>query len=189
MVGMVAASGATAPVISRMVRRRWTRVGTVAFATHLLYELAAGVGLPLASRIGPLPAATLYAGGSVVAFRQAGRQPHRHDKAFALLNGIYLAAVIAHFAAWPTVTRRGLPWLTECEGLAGRLMPPYNVILYLSGIAALGGLYENRNGAGVTAAFPVAMVPWLMKEQRRELVRLRTSAQQDPAWWNRRLQR
>ncbi|MBT2523768.1 hypothetical protein [Arthrobacter sp. ISL-28] len=154
----------------------------------MFYELASGVGLPFASRVGPLPAAAFFGAGTAVAFREAGRQPHSRDPLFAVLNGVLLSAVISHFSTWPTTKVAGLPWLTECEGLTGRLMPPYNFILYVSGVAAFGGLLENRRG-GLRGAFVLAlMVPWLMDEQRREYLRLLTQARNRPAWWNRRLQ-
>jgi hypothetical protein len=168
--------------------RRWTQAGTVAIGAHVFYELAAGVGMPFASRVGPAPAAVLWGAGSAVAFREAGRQPPSRDPAFAVLNGMFLSAVIAHFATWPRTRRTGLPWLTECEGLRGRLMAPYNGILYLSAGSALAALLtENRRGRVWGALVPVAVVPWLMSEQHREHARLRAQAVRRPAWWNRRL--
>jgi hypothetical protein len=173
-------------------RRPWTRVGTAGVCAHVFYELGAGVGMPLASLLGPGPAAALFGGGGVVAFREAGRQPRSRDTAFAVLNGVFLSAVVAHFSAWPRLWRRGLPWLTECEGLSGRLMPPYNVLLYGSGIAAVGGLVETGRGHGWRAVVPAvlvpaAVVPWLVGEQHRDHARLMAQAQRRPGWWNRRL--
>jgi hypothetical protein len=157
-------------------------------AAHVFYELAAGVGMPFASRVGPAPAATLWGVTSAVTVREAGRQPPSRDPAFAVLNGMYLSAVIAHFTSWPRTRPAGLPWLSECEGLRGRLMGPYNAILYLSGVCALAALLtENRRGVVWGALVPVAVVPWLRPEQHREHARLRAQARRDPAWWNRRL--
>lgn len=168
--------------------RPWTQAATVAVGAHVFYELAAGVAMPLASLVGPGPAAAFVGAGSAVAFREAGRQPRSRDAAFAVLNGMFLSAVIAHFASWPRTRVAGLPWLTECQGLTGRLMPPYNAILYASGVAALGGLLENRRGALWGTAVPAAMVPFLMFEAPREYARLRAQARRRPRWWNRRLQ-
>src|SRR5215210_2464504 len=103
-------------------RRPWTRLGVVGATGHVFYELAAGVGMPFASVIGPAPAATLFGLGGVVAFREAGRQPRSRDTTFAVLNGFLLSAVLGHFSSWPRTRRGGLPWLTECEGLSGRLI-------------------------------------------------------------------
>jgi len=163
-------------------------VGT---AAHVFYELGAGVGMPFASRLGPAPAATVWALSSAAAFREAGRQPPSRDPVFAVLNGMFLSAVIAHFAAWPRTWSAGLPWLTECEGLSGRLMPPYNLLLYVSGVAAVGGLVETGRGRGRRAfaplLVPAVVVPWLVREQHRDHARLIAQAQRRPGWWNRRL--
>jgi hypothetical protein len=172
--------------------RPWTRVGVVFATGHVFYELVAGVGMPIASVIGPAPAAALFGSGGVVAFREAGRQPRSRDRTFAVLNGVFLAAVLAHFSGWPRARRWGLPWLTECEGLSGRLMPPYNLMLYASGVAAVGGVVETGRGRGwraVTPAVlvPAVVVPWLIGEQHRDHARLVDQAQRTPGWWNRRL--
>jgi hypothetical protein len=182
-------AGSAATRLARMAgrSRRWTRVGTVAACAHVLYELGAGVGMPLASRLGPAPAAALFVGGSAVVFHEAGRRPRSGDAAFAVVNGVYLAAVTAHLSAWPATRVAGAPWLTECEGLSGRLMPAYNVLLYVSGAAALGGLVESGRAGVLGAAVPAALVPWLRGEQHRELARLRRQARLHPGWWNRRL--
>lgn len=169
-------------------RRPWTRAGAVAFAAHLGYEVAAGVAVPLASRLGPGPVAAVYAGGVGLAFREAGRRPPDADPAFAVLNGAFLAAVLGHFASWPRSSKAGLPWLTECEGLEGRVIAPYNLILYASFVAALGGLVENRRHLRWGLATPAVLVPLFLKEAPREYERLVAQAQRHPRWWNRRLQ-
>lgn len=171
-----------------MARRTWTRIATMGAGAHVFYELASGVGMPLASRIGPVAAAALFGLGSGAAFREAGRQPPARDPAFSMLNGFYLSAVLAHFAGWPHRWSAGLPWLTECEGLTGAVLRPYNVILQVSGVAAVGGLLENshvRRRWGVVV--PLVLIPVLISEQHREYGRLLVQAQRRPGWWNRRL--
>ncbi|HEX2287088.1 MAG TPA: hypothetical protein VHI10_20075, partial [Mycobacterium sp.] len=64
--------------------RRWTRVGTVAIAAHVFYELANGVAMPLASVVGPVPASAGWASGSAVLYRAAARRPRSDDRFFAL---------------------------------------------------------------------------------------------------------
>jgi hypothetical protein len=64
-------------------------------------------------------------------------------------------------------------------------MTPYNVILHISGVAALGGLSENRDFANATMS--IALAPILIGAQRWEFKRLRTQARRNPTWWNRRL--
>jgi hypothetical protein len=170
-----------------MAARPWTRLGTAGAGAHVLYELVCGVAVPFASRIGVWPATALYAVGSVVAIREAGRQPPERDRGFSVLCGFYLSAVLAHLAGWPRTSRAGLPWLTECEGIDGRPIAAYNVILYVSAVGAVGGLAENR-GVAWGAAVPPVVVPLLVAVQHQEVARLQQQARARPRWWNRRLQ-
>ena len=173
----------------RGLRRPLTRAATAGAAAHVFYELASGVGMPLASVVGPAPAATAWATATAAALGSAGRADPSHDRAFASLNGLFLSAVIGHYLAWPW-TRRWLPWLADCEGLGAERMPVYNTILYLSGGAALAGLLlENRDGRARAALLPVALVPAAVALQRREFRRLQELAWRRPGWWNRRLRR
>lgn len=143
--------------------------------------------MPFASRLGPTTTAALWASSTVAAYHHAGKQAGSRDVVFAVLNGAYLSAVIAHFLAWPRTTKSGLPWLTECEGLRGPVIAPYNAILHVSAVAAIGGLLENRRGAAWGVLVPAVTVPWLLGEQRREFQRLVVQARRHPGWWNRRL--
>src|SRR4051812_10174321 len=118
-----------------MRHRPWTRVGVLTVGGHLAYELVCGVGLPLASRVGVTTATTGYLVTSVAAYRAARRlSSPRGDRRFAVANGVFASATINHFTVWPRSTRARLPWLTECEGLDGRLMGPYNALLYVSAL-------------------------------------------------------
>jgi hypothetical protein len=146
----------------------------------VFYGLLAGVAMPFASRAGPAGAATFWAGSTTTAYRHATRRPEARDDVFATLNGLYLSAVIAHFLAWPRTTKAGLPWLTECEGLAGPVITPYNAILHVSALAAVGGLVQNRRGQAWGVLVPAVTVPWLLREQRREFGRLLVQAQTHP---------
>jgi hypothetical protein len=168
--------------------RRWTRLATVANGAHLFYELAAGVAIPFASRTGPVIAAAGWATGTVATYSAAGRRNRSWDGVFGLLNGVYLTAVIAHFAYWPKRWIRGVPYLTECEGLRGAVVAPYNGILYVSGVAAVAGMFEHGRAGARGALVAVVGVPLLLRLQAIEFRRLRVQAQRHPGWWNRRLQ-
>jgi hypothetical protein len=157
-------------------------------AGHLAYELVSGVGVPLASRVGITAATTAYAASSVAAYRAAGHLTSpRGDRRFAVANGLFASAALSHFTSWPRTTRAGLPWLTECEGLEGRLMGPYNTLLYVSAVAAIGGAVENRRAWRWFVLTPLVVVPLLRRETPPEFQRLLTQAEQRPRWWNRRL--
>lgn len=177
--------------MNRTARRRrpLTRVTAAATAGHAFFELAAGVGMPLASLLGPFTAATAWAVGTATAWRAGGTRPSQDDPAFAVLNSVSLAAVIAHLTGWPCRrTRLGLPWLTDCEGLGPRLMPYYNPILYVSGTAAVAALLlENDSAPRRLPLLTPALVPLLVAAQRAEHRRLKAIAAARPGWWNRRL--
>jgi hypothetical protein len=170
-------------------RRPWTRAALAGSAAHVFLELAAGVGMPGASVVGPGPAATTWAAGTAVGWRIAGRTAAAADRPLQVWNGLALTAVVAHYASWPRRrTWLGLPWLTECEGLRGDVMLAYNAILLGSGVAAATALVrENRSAPAVLGWAPLLLVPIFGRTQHREFERLVELGARRPAWWNRRL--
>jgi hypothetical protein len=169
--------------------RPLTRLATAGLAAHVFFELGAGVGMPTASVLGPVPAAGLWALTSGTLWHTAGTRPASSDGVFAVANGIGLAAVLAHLRGWPSRrSRLGLPWLRECEGMGPELMPYYNPILYVSGLAALGALLrENRSAPRYLPLLALGLMPVLIVTQHAEHWRLRDLARRRPGWWNRRL--
>ena len=160
----------------------------LAVSGHLAYELLSGVGVPLASRVGVVPAVASYAAASLTAYRAAGRLvPPVGDRRFAVANGVFASMVLTHFTTWPRTTRAGVPWLTECEGLSGPAIGPYNVVLHVSAVAALGGAIENRRAWRWCVVTPVVVVPLLRRQTPTEYRRLLAQAARRPRWWNRRL--
>ncbi|WP_345632993.1 hypothetical protein [Rugosimonospora acidiphila] len=156
-----------------------------------MFELGAGVGMPLASVLGPVATPSLWALTTGCVWRIAGAEHAIADALSAMVNGFGIAAVTAHLGGWPTRrTRIGLPWLTECEGLGSELMPLYNTTLYLSGVTALLALIREKRTTG--PRLPAAMlglVPVLIAFQHWEHRRLRRQAHTRPGWWTRRLRR
>ncbi|MGY1601763.1 hypothetical protein [Geodermatophilus sp. SYSU D00815] len=169
----------------RRPRRPWTRLASAALAGHVGFELAAGVGLPLASVVGPAPAALLWAGATAGVQRAAGSPSA--GAGLALVNATGLAAALAHLAGWPRRwTRVGLPWLLDCEGLGPELMRWYNPVVHLGGAASLvAALTEDRRRWPLLLV--PALVPGLVRLQHAEHERLRARACRRPGWWNRRL--
>jgi hypothetical protein len=170
--------------------RPLTRLTVVSLAGHVVFELGAGVGMPLASILGPYGAAGLWTLATGGVWVSSGRDGSA-DKVLAATNGFALAAVSAHLLGWPSRrTRTGLPWLEDCEGLGPELMPYYNPILYLSGVMGLLAIARENRTAGVR--LPMAMiglVPALIAFQHWEHWRLLRQAHARPRWWNRRLRR
>ena len=159
-------------------------------AGHLGYELAAGVAVPLASRVGIRVAAAGYALGAATVYRAASRSLGPHgDRVSASANGLFLSAVIAHYTTWPRTRRRGFPWLLESEGLGPDIIGPYNVLLQVSAVAAVAGLVENRRAWPAAVITVGVALPVLRSVTPREYQRLLEQAATTPRWWNRRLVR
>lgn len=133
--------------------RPWTRVGAASIGAHVFYELACGVAMPFSSIRGPAVAAAGWLAGTTASYTVASRAPRTYDPAMGMMNGLFLSAVVAHFIYWPTRRTVGVPWLTECEGLRGPVMVPYNAILYTSGVAAIAGLVETAEADGGVRRF------------------------------------
>ncbi len=171
-------------------RRPLTRLTVASLAAHVVFELGAGVGMPLASVVGPYAAAGFWTAvtGGVWA---ASARDSSADNLLAAANGFGLAAVSAHLLGWPTrPTRTGLPWLKDCEGLGPELMPYYNPILYLSGATGLlAFIWENRTARVRVPLAMLGLVPALVAYQHWEHRRLLRQAHTRPGWWNRRLRR
>jgi hypothetical protein len=168
--------------------RPWTRLGVVSIAGHLGYELVAGVGVPLAPHLGVRAAAAAFALPAAAAYVPAGRLETPHgDRTYAVANGFFLAAVISHYSSWPRVWRRGLPRLTECEGLEGPVIGPYNVLLQVSAVSGVLGLWENRSQWRWGIATAAVVTPILRWATPREYAYLVQQAAEQPRWWNRRL--
>jgi hypothetical protein len=172
-------------------RRPLTRLTVVGLAGHVAFELGAGAGVPLASVLGPYPAAglwTLVTGGTWWA---ASTGSASADRFLAAVNGFGLAAVTAHLAGWPTRrTRTGLPLLRDCEGLGPELMPYYNSVLYLSAATALlATLRENRTAPVRLSLAMLGLAPALVAFQHWEHRRLVREGRTTPRWWNRRRRR
>lgn len=169
--------------------RAWTRLGAVSLGAHVFYELVSGVAMPFASVVGPVPAAMGWGTSTGMVLRMARRADRSHDAVFGVVNGMFLTAVLAHFIYWPKRWTVGVPSLSQCEGLRGKILLPYNGILYVSAFSAVAGLFENGRRAAVRGVMvPLVGVPVVLQLQRIEFRRLRLQARRNPRWWNRRLQ-
>lgn len=158
----------------------------VSQAVHETFELAAGTGIIAQAQLG-LPGAIAASALMLTTWaRQATRRRPNDDATLAAAAGVSVAVPVIHFTIWPWRVTRGLPVLTEAEGLPRRLLPAYNAVLYAWGISGVLALIrDTRRGrrryglAGIAAAAafrPVAVhhFRWLEAE-----------AQRNPRWWNR----
>ena len=103
--------------------------------------------------------------------------------------GTGLGGMAVHFTLWPWAVRRGVPVLTEAEGLSDRQLPAYNAILWCWALASIGALLrEVPKGSrrwfvlGVLNALP------LRASAKHHFRWASEQARTNPAWWNRGLQ-
>ena len=109
-----------------------------------------------------MPAAAAFAVCTRAVWRRAGDTSAPVDGRLGFWNGLSLAAAIAHLRSWPRRrSRTGLPLLVECEGLAERLMPAYNALIYVgAGSAVVALIGEDRSGPSSPGMSVVAPAPF-----------------------------
>lgn len=173
----------------RHQHRPLTTVSVLGVAAHIFYELGCGVGMPLASVLGPRLAAATWSGATGALLVSARRPGRARDVGFVLFHGASLSVALGHLSGWP---RRHLglpvPWLSTCEGLGGRLMPAYNVILYTCAASAVAALVRENGSASRSFALPpVLLFRLLARTQHAEYDRMVEDAHRQPRWSYRRL--
>lgn len=154
-------------------------------AVHQAVELALGTGVIGQAQVG-FPAAvvlsTVFDGGWVA----AALRPRPPERLLAFGSGVAVGVPFIHFTLWPWKPRRGVPLLTEAEGLPASAMGLYNAVLYVwAAIGILASLRDTPRHAvrwtlagflSVVGFRPVAKAhfAWLAEEAKR-----------NPRWWNR----
>ena len=171
------------------MRRPFTALTAAGAAAHHAYELGAGVGLVWQPQMG-LPGSLAFWSVNLPALAwAAARAPERFDKPLAFAAGTGLGGMAVHFTIWPSTLRRGLPMLTDAEGLSARQLPAYNAILWfwaLSSIAAL--LREVPKGSRRWFVLGVSNALFLRVSAKHHFRWAAEQARTNPAWWNRGLQ-
>ena len=158
-------------------------------AGHHGYELGAGVGLVFQPELGLAGSSALW-GVTLPAWAAiAARGSSRFDSLLAAASGLGLAGVLTHYLLWPTELRRGVPFLTEAEGLAPRQLRTYNAVLHGWALASLLSLLaeipaEKRRWA----LAGLAVVPGFRVSAAYHFRWAHEQAEKAPAWWNRALQ-
>ena len=168
--------------------RRPFHVLTVAgTAAHHVFELAAGVGLIFAPQLGMRGAALFWGSVLPAAGLASARGSDRWDPALGYAAGTSIAMDLLHFQLWPWTLRRGIPTLTEAEGLTGRPLAAYNAVLQAWAVAAAAALAletppRARRWAAVGALGAAVVGP---SSVRQHFVWLDDQGRTNPAWWNR----
>ena len=160
-------------------------------AAHNVFELAAGIGLIFQPQLGLRGAAALWSSALPAWMLASARGPRRWDRRLAGLSGAALGGVALHYVIWPWELRRGVPVLTNAEGLRGRPLAAYNALLLTWGTVALLALARetDRHDRGVALGSVLATVASGMAPGPANVERhfewLREQARVEPAWWNR----
>ncbi len=171
------------------MKRPFHVIAALGTAAHHGYELNAGVGLVFQPWLG-LPGSVAYWATSLPLLAWASaRGGARFDKPLAFATGAALAGAGVHFTIWPWRLRRGLPMLTEAEGLAAGQLPAYNAILWAWALASVLALaHETPSGARRWFAVGVLSGLPLRASAKHHFVWATEQSRSNPAWWNRGLQ-
>lgn len=154
-------------------------------AVHQTVELALGTGVIGQAQVG-FPAAVALSSvfdGTWMAASLRRRPPQR---LLATTAGVAVGVPFIHFTLWPWSVKRGLPLLTEAEGLPRSSMGLYNAVLYLWAVAGMVASLRDT---------PRRMRPWAIvgflavigfrPVAKQHFQWIAQEAQRNPQWWNR----
>ena len=166
------------------MRRPSHAAGGLLTAVHQAVELGFGTGVIGQSAAGLAPAiaaSVAFDAGWVAAARRG-----RADRTLGFLAGVAVGVPVIHFTLWPWKLRKGLPVLTEAEGLPPRLMPLYNVVLYAWALAGLVAVAtDTPRRARPWALAGAASVIGIRPAARAHFDWMAVEARRNPRWWNR----
>lgn len=158
-------------------------------AAHHGFELGKGVGLVLQPELGLAGASAFWTAILGSSVGMSLRASSKWDRPLAFGIGANVGAAAIHFILWPWEVRKGVPVLTEAEGLRDEDLAKYNALLNLwalVGIVAV--LTEVPQGERRYALAGFLSVLPLQKHARFHFRWLQEQAEKNPAWWNRALQ-
>jgi hypothetical protein len=119
------------------MRRPFTILNALGTAAHHAFELNAGVGLVFEPFVGRRGAIAMWSFGLPAWATTAARARSRGaERWIAVNNGAGLAGAIVHFVLWPWELRKGIPRLTQAEGMTAERLGTYNAVLQLWTLAA-----------------------------------------------------
>ena len=165
------------------MRRPFSVLAALGTAAHHGYELRSGVGIVFEPFLGRRGAVALWSVALPVWAYWAASG--RAERLVAHANGSALAGGIVHFVLWPWEVRRGVPTLTEAEGLTDSELPAYNRVLHLwIAAAALALARETAPGAGPAALAGLATFEPLRRSARHHFGWAREQARREPERWS-----
>ena len=173
----------------RGMRRPFSALTAAGTAAHHGYELGAGVGLVFQPELGLPGAVALWSGALPAWVAIAAKASDRWDRAIAAFAGVSLAGVAVHYLLWPFEVRKGIPRLTEAEGLSPSQLPAYNAVLHTWALASAASLLrEVPRGQRRWALAGLAAIPIFRVSARYHFRWVSEQAETNPAWWNRGVQ-
>jgi hypothetical protein len=145
-----------------------------ATAAHHGFELHAGVGLVFEPFLGRRGALALWSVALPGWLAMALWGDERYDRLLALNAGTGLAGGLVHFAEWPWELRRGVPTLTEAEGMPPERVPAYNRVMHAwIATGALALAFETPRRAWPWALLGLALGEPLRRSARHHFRSLR----------------
>jgi hypothetical protein len=167
------------------VRRPFSVMAAVGTAMHHGYELRAGVGLVFEPFLGRRGALALWGFALPASALAAAFGGSRHDRSLALQNGASLIGGVIHYLLWPWEWRRGVPTLTEAEGLRDDQVPTYDAVLkFWIAASALALLRETGPGARPWALAGLLTGVPLRASARHHFAWAREQARREPEKWS-----
>lgn len=167
-------------------RRPFSVLTALGTAAHHGFEVRAGVGLVFEPFIGRRRAVAMWAAGlpawALAAWAGEGEAV---EKWVALNNAAGLAGGIVHFVQWPFERRRGIPYLTEAEGMSAEQLRPYNRVLHLWTLAGLLAVaLETPRHARRWALFGLLLGEPLRRSAIHHFRWAAQQAERDPERWS-----
>lgn len=147
-----------------------------AIGAHHLIETRAGIGLPGEPVLGRRRATWLWIGAFTANAFVIGRSGKNSSAAVGFANGAYQALALQHYVDWPWQWRRGVPVLTDAEGMPEQWLPAYNAALLTAMSASTLAIVSDLRPRAVLAHLAgLATLPLQLASARNHQGWLRTS--------------
>lgn len=153
--------------------------------THQVLELALGTGIigqAQSGFTGALAASTMMDAG----WLYAARREEPPERLLAVGSGVAIMTPLLHFTLFPWRIRRGVPVLTQAEGLPASIMPFYNAVLYAwAGAGLLAAVRDTRRRHLPFVVAGMVAVVAIRPKAKEHFAWMEREAVRNPRWWNR----
>ena len=165
------------------MKRPFTALTALGTAAHHGYELRAGVGIVFEPFLGRRRAIAMWS--AIFAYWLAAARTGRDPRLTAHANGAALGGALVHFVLWPWELRKGIPTLTEAEGLRPDQLPAYNGVLrFWIAAATLALAFETPRDGRAAALAGLAMGEPLRRSAAHHFRWAREQARREPERWS-----